>query len=90
MLLHLRLDLDRELARPYTPHEDPEISRAWKIVEISLARLNEIAKHDGTKLVIVDIADPYQVDASWLRLASARNGATLDATRPNRRLGEIC
>jgi hypothetical protein len=90
MLLHLRLDLDRELARPYIPNEDPEISRAWKIVEISLARLNEIAKRDSTKLVIVDIADPYQVDANWLRLASARNGVALDATRPNRRLGEIC
>ena len=39
---------------------------------------------------MVDVADPYQVDSSWLRLSSARARVTLDPTRPNRRLGEIC
>ena len=39
--------------------------------------------------MVVDVADPFQLDPNWLRL-SCPVGTTLDATRPNKRLAEIC
>jgi len=90
MLLNLRLDIRTELARPYLPVEDDEIRRAWSIVEAALARLNEITHAEGTALVVVDIADPYQIDPNWVRASSIRLGKTLDPTHPNERLGQIC
>jgi GDSL-like Lipase/Acylhydrolase family len=89
-ILHFRWDFRSELERVYLPKEDPDITRAWEIVEAALRRLQKLVREGGATLVVVDVADPYQVDPSWLRLSSARAGATLDPLRPNRRLGEIC
>jgi hypothetical protein len=90
MLFNLRWDFRDELARPYLPDEDDGIRRSWAIVETSLARIHDIAAAEATTFVVVDIADPYQLDPNWLRVASLRSGKTLDPTHPNRRLGEIC
>lgn len=90
MLLNFRWDFRDELARVYLPDEDDDVRRAWSITEASLRRLDQIARADGTKLVVVDIADPYQIDPNWLRVSSARMRRRLDATKPDRRLAEIC
>ncbi len=90
MALNLRWDFHHALARPYIPHEDEEARRAWTIVEASLRRLDELTRARGTKLVVVDIADPYQLDPNWLRMTSLREGVELSARHPGRRLGEIC
>lgn len=89
-VLNLRWDFRSELERVYLPEEDEDIGRAWAIVEAALRRLHEITRAGGATLVVVDVADPYQLDPNWLRLSSARVGTTLDATRPNKRLAEIC
>lgn len=88
--MNLRWDFRHALARPYIPQEDDEARRAWAIVEASLARLNELTRARGTKLVVVDIADPYQLDPNWLRMTSLREGVELSPRYPGRRLGEIC
>ena len=89
-VLNFRWDFRSELARVYQPEEDADIARAWKIVETALRRLQEITRREGSTLVVVDIADPYQLDPNWLRASSARFGKPLDPTWPNRRLAEIC
>ena len=89
-ILHFRWDFRSELERVYLPQEDSDIRRAWQIVEASLRRLQDLVREGGAMLVVVDIADPYQLDPSWLRLSSARAGVTLDPTHPNSRLGDIC
>ncbi|MBI2963260.1 MAG: SGNH/GDSL hydrolase family protein [Deltaproteobacteria bacterium] len=88
--VNLRWDLRRALARPYIPEEDAKARRAWAIVETSLARLHALTRARGTKLVVVDIADPYQLDPNWLQLTSLRSGVALSPHHPGRRLGEIC
>ena len=89
-ILHFRWDFRSELERVYLPDEDPDIARAWEIVEAALRRLQESVREGGATLVVVDVADPYQLDPSWIRLSSAHTGKALDATWPNKRLGEIC
>ena len=88
--LHLRWDFRHELARPYLPIEDDEMRHAWAIVETSLRRLLDITRGQGATLVVVDVADPYQLDPNWIRLASLRERTALSPTHPNERLGGIC
>ena len=90
MLFNLRWDFRDELARPYLAEEDADMRRSWAIVETALGRIRDVAAADATTFVVVDIADPYQLDPNWLRLASVRSRVALDPTHPNRRLGEIC
>jgi hypothetical protein len=89
-VLNLRWDFRSELERVYFPDEDPDIARAWEIVEAALRRLKELVGEGGATLVVVDVADPYQLDPNWLRVSSVHAGKPLDATRPNKRLGDIC
>jgi hypothetical protein len=90
MAVHFHWDFRHELARPYLPMEDAEIRHAWAIVETSLGRLRDITRAKGATLVVVDIADPYQLDSNWIGLASIRERTALSPTHPNERLGEIC
>jgi hypothetical protein len=90
MVVHFHWDFRHELARPYLSTEDSEIRHAWSIVEASLARLRDITRAQGATLVVVDIADPYQLDPSWVELASIREGSALSPTHPNQRLDAIC
>lgn len=92
--LELRLNMLWEfpphILRAYQFEEDAETQRAWQIVTASLRRLKEITDHEGTVLVVVDLADPFQIDENWLRLASVKTRERLDPTHPNKRLGGIC
>jgi hypothetical protein len=90
MLLGLRWDFRHEVVRPYLPDEDDDIRRAWRIVEASLERLRDVAAERRTKLVVAHVADPYQLDAKWIRAASVRERTALSPTYPNQRLGAIC
>jgi hypothetical protein len=90
MAVRFHWDFRHKLARAYLPEEDPEIRHAWEIVETSLRRLRDITRSQGATLVVVDIADPYQLDPSWIRIASLREGTPLSPGHPNERLGEIC
>ncbi|MGH7898662.1 MAG: hypothetical protein ACREQQ_11960, partial [Candidatus Binatia bacterium] len=83
-------DIHAELAAPYLAEDDPELTRAWAIIDASLGRLAEITARQGTALVVAHVADPYQIDKNWLRLLSAWVGKPLDPELPNRRLREIC
>jgi hypothetical protein len=90
MWLNLRWDPRHEIARPYLVEEDADMRRAWTIVEASLRHLSELAHEQHTRLLVVSVADPYQLDANWVRLVSLREGAALDPAHPNKRLAEIC
>jgi len=90
MVVRFHWDFRHELARAYLATEDAEIRRAWAIVEASLGRLRDVTRAQGATLVVVDIGDPYQLDPSWVQLASIREGSPLSPTHPNQRLEAIC
>lgn len=90
MKFDIMWDVRAELAKPYLADEDAETQRAWRIVDASLGKLQAITENEGTTLVVVQIADPFQVDKNWLRVSSAWMRQPLDPIHPNRRLGEIC
>jgi hypothetical protein len=90
MALDFRWDFHHELARPYLVREDDATRRSWAIVEASLRRLAELTLEHGTKLVVVSIADPYQLDDDWLRLNALREDGAMSASHPNERLANIC
>ena len=90
MAVRFRWDFRHELVRPYLAREDDDIRRAWTIVDASLGRLRDLTRERGAKLVVVDIADPYQLDPNWIRVASLREQVPLSPTHPNERLGAIC
>ncbi|HVN83948.1 MAG TPA: SGNH/GDSL hydrolase family protein [Candidatus Binatia bacterium] len=90
MGFNIRWDIHQETARPYLPDEDADTRKAWAIVDASIARLAAITRSEGTTLVVVQIADPYQIDSNWLHVTSAWVRRPLDPTHPNRRLQEIC
>jgi hypothetical protein len=90
MVVRFHWDFRHELARPYLPAEEKEIRHAWAIVEASLGRLRDITRAQGATLVVVDFADPYQLDPTWIELASIREGSALSPTHPNQRLDAIC
>lgn len=89
--LDFRWDFHRELARPYEVEEDAEIRRSWAIVEASLDHLRQLTGAGGSRLLVVDLADPYQIDPNWVRVTRLQAGfATVSPTKPNERLGAIC
>ncbi len=90
MRLNVMWDFRRELARVYSTRPDEQMEKAWGIVEASLAELERLTRRDGSQLVVVDLADPYQIDANWMAVSSTTVGETLDPIQPNQRLGEIC
>ena len=90
MALNLRWDSRHEIARPYLVEEDADMRRAWSIVEASLHHLAEVAREQGTALVVVSVADPYQIDTNWARLVSLREPTPIEPSHPNERLAEIC
>lgn len=90
MRLNVMWDFRRELARVYSTRPDEQMEKAWGIVEASLAELGRLTRRDGSRLVVVDLADPYQIDANWMAVSSAAVGETLDPIQPNQRLAEIC
>ncbi len=90
MALDLRWDFHEELARPYRVAEDAATQHAWAIVERSLAHLAELTQAHGSKLLVVDLADPYQIDPGWLRVTRLSSSSEISPTKPNQRLGAIC
>ena len=90
MALDFRWDFRHELARPYLTQEDADMKRAWSIVEASLGRLGELTRERHQKLLVVSLADPYQLDDRWVRLTALAERKPFSATYPNEKLARIC
>ncbi len=90
-VFNIRLHNSRSIRQIYSIEETPEIGRAWKITEIALERLNQlVGGSEGSRLVVVDLADPYQTDRNWVSMASMMPGGAIDPKYPNKRLEAVC
>ena len=83
-------DFNRRLAETYLPTETAEIEIGYDVLEKSLARLKYLTEKDSANLVLVQIADPYQIDENWLELMQYKFKEELDPLLPNKRLAAIC
>lgn len=83
-------DFNRRLAETYIPTETEEIRLGYEVLENSLARLKSLTDKDGANLVLVQIADPYQIDENWLELMQYKFEEKIDPLLPNKKVAAIC
>ncbi len=89
---NIRTDFNNALINVYTEPETESLRKGWTLARESLSRLKVLADQDNARLLVVELADPYQTDPNWLRFASLgkSQGKTIDPMHPNRRLEAIC
>jgi len=89
---NIRTDFSDALINVYMEPEAEAVGKGWIVTRNSLARLKQLTEEARSQLLVVDLADPYQIDANWLKVAALRSakGKTLNPTHPNERLREIC
>lgn len=88
--INLRFDFRRGIAQVYHPQENDMMKQGWRIVENSLKTFKkETSSHDA-KFLVVQIADPFQLDKNWLKVSEKKFGYALDPIYPNKKLKEIC
>ncbi len=85
-----RINFKRRLASIYMPEESKQIKTAWTIVETSLKRLKRLCDKNNTKLIVAQIADPFQLDDNWISAMNIKFFTKLDPLYPNKRLKSIC
>ncbi|MFC2188360.1 hypothetical protein ACFCT7_13675 [Fulvivirgaceae bacterium LMO-SS25] len=83
-------DFNRRLAETYLPTETEEIQIGYDILEKSLSRLKYLTEQDSANLVLVQIADPYQIDENWLELMQYKFEEKIDPLLPNKKVAAIC
>lgn len=83
-------DFNRRLAETYLPTETEEIQIGYDVLEKSLSRLKYLTEQDSANLVLVQIADPYQIDENWLELMQYKFEEKIDPLLPNKKVAAIC
>ena len=71
----------------YAEQPDPEMAAAWRVTEEALRRLRDAVQADGAELLVVQLAEPAQLDPAQAERIAAVPGH--DVLAPNRRLAEI-
>ena len=87
--LNSRLNFEAMLADVYRVEEPENITNGWKITANALERLRDRTAASGSKLVVMQLPDPYQLDANCLGHFEDE-GVAVDAQIPSRRLQAIC
>ncbi|MBI5623729.1 MAG: SGNH/GDSL hydrolase family protein [Elusimicrobia bacterium] len=71
----------------YATRPDRDWELSWETTEEALARLKEDVERDGSKLLVIQLPDHFQVDPQAAAEIAARPG--YDILHPNRRLREM-
>ena len=91
MSFNMRIfDFRDNIAEVYLEEESDNITKGYEIVKTTLQRLKEEVEKDSATLVVVQIADPFQVDDGWISTSEKRIKKKLDPTYPNMRIKNIC
>ena len=88
--INIKADFKRSLSDNYDPSESKNISNGYKIVTKSLQRLDSLVKLDSSKLVVIQLPDPYQVDKNWISYSAQKFDQKLDPIYPNKKIKGIC
>lgn len=89
-MFNTRINFRKKLASVYMPEENENIKLGWTIVKTSLQRLKELCDRNNVKLIVVQIADPFQLDDNWVKAMELKLFAKLDPLYPNKKLKNIC
>ena len=89
---NVRTDFKTALIDVYAEPESKAVRNGWIVTRRSLARLKALTAEDGARLLVVDLADPYQIDSNWVKIAAMKSEGKkqIDPKRPNRKLEGIC
>ena len=88
--ISLRFDFRGAIAEIYAPQESKNVQKAYRILEHSLLELKKQVKSNGSKLILVQLADPFQLDPNWLAVSEKKFGLTLKPDYPNEKVKNIC
>jgi hypothetical protein len=83
-------DFNRRLAEAYTTQGNGDLNLGIQLFEQSLRRLDSMTKKASIPLVVVNLADPYQLDKNWLELMQVKFDEPLQPTLPNLKIAGIC
>ncbi|MEO1052122.1 MAG: hypothetical protein AAFX87_15930 [Bacteroidota bacterium] len=83
-------DFRTAIAKMYDPDESDDIRKGYNIFEKSLTELKKQVEADSAQLLLVQIADPFQIDVNWLDLSAGKIDKTLQPDYPNTRVKAIC
>lgn len=91
LALNSRLfDFNRRLAEAYTQKGNADLKTGIELFGYSLARLDSLTQTEGVPLLVVNLADPYQIDQNWLELMQVKFDEPLQPDLPNKTIAELC
>jgi len=83
-------DFRTPIAEMYVPEKTDAIEEGYAIFRQSAKKLKELVEADSSQLIIVQIADPFQVDEGWLSVSGKKLGQELEPDIPNNNIRAIC
>ena len=83
-------DFNRRLAEAYTERSNADLKMGTALFRHSLMRLDSMTEAADIPLLVVNLADPYQVDQNWLELMQVKFDEPLQPDLPNKTIAELC
>lgn len=87
--INVRFDFRKGIAQVYDPKENEQMVKAWQILEKSLKDLHEMVKQDSANLIVVQLAEPFQLDANWQTVTEKKYDLELQPDYPNQKLEKL-
>lgn len=89
-LVNMKADFQQGLTDVYSNDETETLKSGYKITEKSLHRLDSLITADSSKLILIQLPDPYQIDENWISWSSSKYDVSLNPLQPNTRIKNIC
>lgn len=86
---NIRGEFKSALGHVLSPESTETLNEGYEIFEKSLSAIKAAVEANGSKLALVQIPTPYQVDDNWLSMNGRKLGVDLQADYPNQKVNEI-
>ncbi|MGB3468422.1 MAG: SGNH/GDSL hydrolase family protein [Cyclobacteriaceae bacterium] len=88
--LNMKMDFHSGLADIYAEEDVDYLQPGYDAVGASLKRFIELTSADSAKFVVINFPDPFQVDDNWIAMTEFKKDITLNPTKPNKIIRNIC
>ncbi len=89
-LVNMKADFQQGLTDIYITNETEVLKCGYTIAEKSLQRMDSLITADSSKLILIQLPDPYQIDKNWISLSTSKYDVSLNPLQPNSRIKNIC